>query len=79
MYHNLGHLAAFVCELAVVALRGIEGIGLLAITALLSSAYVVSVWLVRDWSTSTDPYAPWAALPPSKANATDRQHSTTTE
>src|SRR5262249_39899127 len=32
MYHNLGHLAAFVCELAIVAVRGIEGIGLVAIT-----------------------------------------------
>jgi hypothetical protein len=79
MYHNLGHLAAFVCELAIVAVRGVEGIGLLAITALLSSAYGVSVWLVRDWSASTDPYAPWAAQSQIESAARNGQDSSTTE
>src|SRR5262249_10893618 len=59
MWSYLGHLAAFVCELTLVAARGIEGIGLVAITALLSSAYCVSVWLVRDWNPPAQTYAPW--------------------
>ena len=59
MYIGLGHLAAFICELAVLAARGIEGAGLAAITALLSSAYFVSVGLVRAWHAKPETYAPW--------------------
>jgi hypothetical protein len=69
MYIGLGHLAAFVCELAVLAARGIEGAGLAAITALVSSAYFVSVGLVRAWQIKPETYSPWDAQPKSEASA----------
>ena len=57
MYSYLGHVTAFVCELVIVAARGIEGVGLVAITALLSSAYLVSSGLVREWHAVADTYS----------------------
>jgi hypothetical protein len=63
MYSGLGHLLAFMCELTVVAARGIEGAGLVALTAILSSAYLVSVGLVRAWHEHPETYAPWDARP----------------
>jgi hypothetical protein len=69
MYIGLGHLAAFVCELAVLAARGIEGAGLAAITALVSSAYFVSAGLVRAWHAKPEAYAPWDAQQKSKPPA----------
>jgi hypothetical protein len=66
MYIGLGHLAAFVCELAVLAARGIEGAGVAAITALVSSAFFVSVGLVRAWPAKPETYAPWDTQPQSE-------------
>lgn len=67
MYVGLGHLAAFICELAVLAARGIEGAGLAAVTALVSSAYFVSAALVRAWQTKPEAYTPWDARPQTPA------------
>jgi hypothetical protein len=79
MWSYLGHLTAFVCELTIVVARGIEGIGLVAITLVLSSAYCVSVWLVRDWNAPTETYAPWDARSQNDAMARGGRDNATTE
>ena len=56
MGSTIGHLMAFVCELTFVAARGIEGIGLLAVATLLSSAYLVSAGLLREWQVYSEAY-----------------------